>query len=392
MKTRIGFILILAMCLINACTFSGLNQNSEKVSVDERKGKADQRVLTSLYTDLIGALETTNSRAGSLSSEYPQYFGGACIEDGRLLIYLATKEDLVLAKKDLASKIDTTNVIFRGCENSYQSLLDLTEKLRVFFYEEGNQNLLDELHIDGWGPNKKENKVIIKLKDCTPQYIEEFKSKVIDSPLIGFAKSHGRVKVQATGYIIGRSQVTNHRGSVASIGYRVNSSTLGHGFLVSGHFANATNYSVKIGSITLGTCRMTQCSGNIDAAFIKYQDENSYTISNTATTPSNGTITLNTSVDYVGDSGTVYISGYHTKTSGGVIDTDQVTIEEETKNYISKCTSVLYTQSPIKGGSGALIYSANNNVVGLHFGVDEYGFGYYCLASEIHKAFGLSRY
>lgn len=52
----------------------------------------------------------------------------------------------------------------------------------------------------------------------------------MDSPLIGFTKSRGRINVQATGYIIGRSQVTNHRGSLASIGYRVNSSSWGHGF------------------------------------------------------------------------------------------------------------------------------------------------------------------
>lgn len=187
------FSLILFVCFISACTPSNRNQNSEDVSVNEQKSEVNQRVLTSLYTDLMGTLETTSSRADCLETELPSYFGGAYIEDGKLLVYLVTKENLALAKKDLASKIDTTNVVFKNCANSYQSLLDLTQRLKKFFYEEGNRNLIDKLHIDGWGPNKKENKVLIKLKYCTPQYIEEFKSKVMNSPLIGFTKSYGRI-------------------------------------------------------------------------------------------------------------------------------------------------------------------------------------------------------
>lgn len=103
---------------------------------------------------------------------------------------------------------------------------------------------------------------------------------------------------------------------------------------------------------------MTQCSGSIDAAFIKFQDEKTYTLTNTVATPSSGTLTLGTGIDNVSEYGTVYISGYHTKTSGGVDETDQITIEKESGNAISKCTSVLYTKAPIKGDSGAVVYSA----------------------------------
>lgn len=42
------------------------------------------------------------------------------------------------------------------------------------------------------------------------------------------------------------------------------------------------------------------------------------------------------------------------------------------------------------GDSGGICYSANKNVVGLHVGVDEYG--YYCLANEIHARLKVSRY
>lgn len=82
-------------------------------------------------------LEATSSQSGCLEPELPPYFGGAYVEDGKLLVYLVTKEDLALAKKDLANKIDTTNVVFKNCVDSYQSLLDLTQRLKKFFYEEG---------------------------------------------------------------------------------------------------------------------------------------------------------------------------------------------------------------------------------------------------------------
>lgn len=230
MKRIYFYVLTLLVCFACACTSSDFNQDSEKISSKELKTQADQRTLTSLYTNLMGVLETSVSRANGVESELPPYFGGAYIENGKLLVYLVSGANSVSARETLASKIDTTNIVFKNCDNSYQSLLDLTERLRKFFYEEGNRELIDVLHIDGWGPNKKENKVLIKLQNCTPQYIEDFKNKVMDSPLIGFTKSRGRINVQATGYIIGRSQVTNHRGSLASIGYRVNSSSWGHGF------------------------------------------------------------------------------------------------------------------------------------------------------------------
>lgn len=34
----------------------------------------------------------------------------------------------------------------------------------------------------------------------------------------------------------------------------------------------------------------------------------------------------------------------------------------------------------------------NKNVVGLHVGIDDYGYGYYCLANEIHARLQVSRY
>lgn len=51
-----------------------------------------------------------------------------------------------------------------------------------------------------------------------------------------------------------------------------------------------------------------------------------------------------------------------------------------------------YAKSPVGGDSGGICYSANKNVVGLHVGVDEYGYGYYCLANEIHARLKVSRY
>jgi len=42
--------------------------------------------------------------------------------------------------------------------------------------------------------NKNKNKIIIKLNDCSSFYINGFKNKVIDTPMIDFEKSRGRLK------------------------------------------------------------------------------------------------------------------------------------------------------------------------------------------------------
>lgn len=378
---RLFFLLFVGVFLFS-CSDSSINEESENIAQN-----IEQRSLTSMYTELINSFEHLSVRGSDgISMLYPDYFGGAYVKDSKMIVFLTKKSNKDFAKEDLSKRIDLNYVSFMECDYSYSELMNLDEWLFDFFTSSENKQLLNTLHVDGWNIDKDKNRIVIKLGDCSSFYINEFKSKVINSPMIDFVKSRGRLKQQVT-YTPGTISVDNHRGASASLGYRVKSS-LYSGFLVSGHFANAVNYPVKYKNTSLGICTVVGHSGSVDASFIRYND--GVSVSNTISGPS-GNVTLGLGVDIVSETGDVFLSGAHTRTSGAVISTGETIVNDENV-MIRQCTSVWYAKSPVGGDSGGICYSANKNVVGLHVGVDEYGYGYYCLANEIHARLKVSRY
>ena len=95
----------------------------------------------------------------------------------RWSFFLTKESDKDFVKKDLSKRIDLNYVSFVECDYSYAELMDLDKWLFDFFTK-----------------NKNKNKIIIKLNDCSSFYINGFKNKVIDTPMIGFEKSRGRLK------------------------------------------------------------------------------------------------------------------------------------------------------------------------------------------------------
>ena len=104
----------------------------------------------------------------------------------------------IVFQSTLSSRIDLGYVEFRECDYSYAELMNLDEWLFDFFTKDGNKPLLNSLGVDGWSINKDKNRILIRLRECSDFYVSEFKSKVINSPMISFEKSRGRLKEQAT--------------------------------------------------------------------------------------------------------------------------------------------------------------------------------------------------
>ncbi len=112
----------------------------------------------------------------------------------RWSFFLTKESDKDFVKKDLSKRIDLNYVSFVECDYSYAELMDLDKWLFDFFTKNKNKSFLNTLHVDGWNINKTKNQIIIKLNDCSSFYINGFKNKVIDTPMIGFEKSRGRLK------------------------------------------------------------------------------------------------------------------------------------------------------------------------------------------------------
>ena len=170
-------LLLFMGVLFFSCSDSSINKESKNTTQN-----MEQRSLTSMYTDLINSFEDVSARGlDGVSILYPDYFGGAYVKD-----------DKDFVKKDLSKRIDLNYVSFVECDYSYAELMDLDKWLFDFFMKNENKSFLNTLHVDGWNINK--NKIIIKLNDCSSFYINGFKNKVIDTPMIDFEKSRGRLK------------------------------------------------------------------------------------------------------------------------------------------------------------------------------------------------------
>ena len=183
-------LLLFMGVLFFSCSDSSINKESNTTTQN-----MEQRSLTSMYTDLINSFEDVSAPGlDGVSILYPDYFGGAYVKDDKVVIFLTKESDKDFVKKDLSKRIDLNYVSFVECDYSYAELMDLDKWLFDFFMKNENKSFLNTLHVDGWNINKNKNKIIIKLNDCSSFYINGFKNKVIDTPMIGFEKSRGRLK------------------------------------------------------------------------------------------------------------------------------------------------------------------------------------------------------
>ena len=166
-------LLLFMGVLFFSCSDSSINKESKNTTQN-----MEQRSLTSMYTDLINSFEDVSAPGlDGVSILYPDYFGGAYVKDDKVVIFLTKESDKDFVKKDLSKRIDLNYVSFVECDYSYAELMDLDKWLFDFFTK-----------------NKNKNKIIIKLNDCSSFYINGFKNKVIDTPMIDFEKSRGRLK------------------------------------------------------------------------------------------------------------------------------------------------------------------------------------------------------
>ena len=169
------------------------NDDSTNLEQHSSNGEAEALAAWNRFMNTFGY-----SHNASDSIEYPDYYGGAYVKDNKIIVFFKNGIDKVEAKKELSSRIDLGYVEFRECDYSYAELMNLDEWLFDFFTKDGNKSLLNSLGVDGWSINKDKNRILIKLRECSDFYVSEFKSKVINSPMISFMKSRGRLKEQAT--------------------------------------------------------------------------------------------------------------------------------------------------------------------------------------------------
>lgn len=345
------------------------------------------------YNKLLDSFNNKVSRSGNQEQEYPDYYGGAFINDqNNLTVYIYQPNGNVRTSA-LQSLTQDNNIVTKPCDYSYNYLLGLMQKVRRYKAENPNSELTKKFCLTVL--KEIENRVYVYLLDCDKTTIQSFKENISDSPAIYFFEGE-KSEMQAAnninpgnGIYYQDSQGT-HTGSM---GYRAKRNNV-MGIVTAGHVASTKGiqlYSSFNGtSKYFGESEYAVISGAVDACFIKtysgfegtniLEDANLYAV---AMTPAVNTIVNLRS--YVGH-------------KWGPIKDLHAEADYGSGLTLTNLMSIDYNETPIGGESGGIVYAVDSSsklryTVGLHGGrLAKTGYAYTIKAIEANKALSLTQY
>ncbi len=325
--------------------------------------------------------------------KYPDYYGGAYIEENRLVLLVTCDPSEV--SQEIAIITGNDDIEIKRVENSFGELEAvknrLSEIIQSFLEKNKNKNVLriSSLRID-----ERSNDVLVKVFPDAPnkgEYLEPYFGK--DSR-IRYEYQSSPIVQQSTNIMAGRGQmVTNaSTGQSATISFNAKMpneyGVIKNGFVISGHLGSNFNDQIKINGTTVGTVMFRSNEGYCDAAFV---DISGY--------PNSGYVNSNILSTYysivgpanVGIEGTRY--ALHGRVSGIIYgcvvgtSVDYWTDTYPTYHFIDQICMYLDTQP---GDSGAPLvangYSYTRYVVGILNGEDVMGNSYYSKTYRILSA------
>lgn len=348
-----------------------------------------EKIRQAFSEELVINLENS-FKTGVLKSDvslYPDYYGGNYIENGNLVI-LVTGDTLDNREK-MSARTRSSDFIIKQCQFSYNELLNVHDIITNFYLNRDNDPIKEEITMTAFGIRPSDNSIFVDLKECTPEKIALFKSRVIDSPIVSFHSWSGLIVAQADVVSGGHVSLSSTGLPGGSTGYRAKMGTI-KGVVCSGHVLSRDGAEVYRNGTVIGKVKHFIVSGDVDAAFVElnsgYEGTNSI-----------GGTSISTSIEVMGQGGLISLRGHKNQSDGTVDATNvvcDVTVQSTGKViHLTNCTRCKYTSERGGGGdSGGLIYSTNRkNTVGIHEGADT-SFKYYVLAHSVNDALGVVRY
>lgn len=371
---------MITIFVIPACTndLPELTQGA----LETKSEKIKQAFSEELVINLENSFKTGVLKSNT--SLYPDYYGGNYIENGNLVILVTG--DTLENKEKMSARTQSSDFIIKQCQFSFNELLSVHEAISNFFQNRDNDPVIEEITMTAFGIKPSDNSIFVDLKDCAPEKIALFKSRVIDSPIVSFHSWNGPIIAQADIVPGGHVSLSSTGLPGGSTGYRAKMGTI-KGVVCSGHVLSSKGGKVYRNGIVIGTVKHFIVSGDVDAAFVElnsgYEGTNSI-----------GGTSISTSIEVMGEGGLISLRGHKNQSDGSVVATGvvcDVTIQSTGQTVrLTNCTRCKYTSEG--GDSGGLIYSTNRkNTVGIHEGADT-SFKYYVLAHSVNDALGLVRY
>lgn len=292
------------------------------------------------------------------SEDYPNYYGGSYLnDDGKLVIYAVG--NIADCQSRIGEIIENNDdYILKQALYSYKEILELKEQFDDLEMTEEQEEIF--ANITAYGPNEKDNLLMVEMNILDKARISKFKQLVSDSEMIVFKK--GDFSETQTTTRPGQGVRNSQSGrSTLTIRARRNPGSGPMGFIMSGHGTRHLGEIIRnLSNTNIGTIEMRHWAGNMDAAFCQIRTgtlSNQLIQNNMALGPATTTAPVNTSVFLAGDT-----SGIR---SGTVAATNlTVTVSGVRMTGLSRAS---YTSAG--GDSGGPIYrtvSGNRPIVGNH--------------------------
>ena len=111
--------------------------------------------------------------------KYPDYYGGAFVDYGRLKLIINFTGDSIQALTDISQRISVRNLVLQRCTYSYNELAQLKKTLYTCNHEVGADNIY---------VSNEENRVVVVLRNDIEENRSTIKRMVKDQSAIIFGK------------------------------------------------------------------------------------------------------------------------------------------------------------------------------------------------------------
>lgn len=397
MNTKFIYLTVLALALsFNSCSDSmreDLVTNKHELNISTlKKGESseadsDFQMNANLSLEKINNHFSMNTLNKSDAIDYPDYYGGAYINDsGKLVVLIKGSPNRY--KKNIEDIIGNQEVEFIACKNSYKDLNSIMKSLNSYKSDPSTSNNVNSKNFNLFHLDDVSNNIVVYLDDDSDAKKKDFKKSVYNSRAITFKKKIGDFVYNTT--IYAGDKITSPKGA-GSVGFRAKNAAGEEGIVTAGHVIDQYQTLSYNGS-PIGICSVSKVVTNYDAAFIPITEPYLNVASNTITGTTN---VLSTAISSPGVGTLVNKVGQKTGSTSGKILSTNASVSENGVTH-QNLTSTNYTSD--KGDSGGIVYSyvSSTNTrytLGIHTG--EYlaeGIRYYSKASYILSGLNITRY
>jgi len=374
---------LLLSLLLAVPAFAGENELHPISNIDNEEfsiSSNEEMSLEQYYKliDYFNNVEYSPENDSPLIVNYPEYYGGAYLDDSKKLVVFLVEEFIDSGIKTEIENIIGADVVFKEATYSFSHLMTIMERINSVMIESSQNDYIVE-----WMIIDKENRIQVGLLNCNEAEIWNFKKYIIDDNSIYFIKVENKAVEDInvdTGVAIGSGSSGG-----GSVGYRVKKGN-DTGIVTAAHVVTTGTYISFNGvNFAQGTSAW-QCGGSVDGVFCK-STNSSYTPTNTV----NASISIVTIMRDPPAGASVIMKGRNNHSSGTIQSTN-VSFPYGGATF-TNLTSATYLRAG--GDSGGLVYSLSGSsyyTTGVHRGTNPSNTPVFSKSTQVAMQLGVNRY